>query len=243
MRTAIAFLLAITLLAGCTAKQERPAAPSDDDALIAAARAYVAKESVVPSSKITVSGKSGDYVRLQVEAVDGQTDPATVFMKRVNGTWTGLSLGTGFPPDDLRALGIPEALWDKEAPDAVVSDLYKAHEADQSPFFQTAHRDRVDRYFEPALADLIWKDAVSSAGEVGAIDFDPLYDAQDVAIANLAVQPAEVTAGSARVLVTFENHGTREQIAYSLAQSAGAWKIADVTYRDGRTLRGILTSS
>jgi hypothetical protein len=241
MRSAIAFLLTLTLFAGCNA--ERPATPIDDDALIAAARAYVAKESTGGPSKIVISGKSGDYGRLQVEAVDGQTDPATVFMKRVNGTWTGLSLGTGFPPDDLRALGIPEALWDHDAMPAgaetVVADLYKAHAADQSPFFQTDHRDRVDRYFEPALADLIWKDAVASAGEVGAIDFDPLYDAQDVEIANLVVHPAE----NARVIVTFENHGTKEQITYAMTQSADAWKIADIIYRDGRTLRGILTAT
>jgi len=242
MRCAIAFLLALTLLASCTA--ERPAAPNDDDVLLAAARAYVAKDSVAGASKIVIRGKSGDYARLEVEAVAGQTDPATVFMKRVHGTWTGLSLGTGFPPDDLRALGIPQALWDAEAPAAgpetLVEDLYQTG---HSPFFQSEHRDRVDHYFAPALAELIWKDAVSSAGEVGAIDFDPLYDAQDVEIANLEVKPAEITDESARVVVTFENHGTKERIAYSLTQSAGAWKIADVTYRDGRTLRGILTAS
>jgi len=127
--------------------------------------------------------------------------------------------------------------------ETVVVDLYRVHAADRSPFFQTEHRDRVDHYFEPGLAELIWKDAVTSKGEVGAIDFDPLYDAQDVEITNLAVQPAQLTGGNARVVVTFENHGTKEQLTYSLAPAGGAWKIADVTYRDGRTLRGILTSA
>src|SRR5215212_1039196 len=117
--------------------------------------------------------------------------------------------------------------------ETVVVDLYRVHAADQSPFFQTEHRDRVDHYFEPGLAELIWKDAVTSKGEVGVLDFDPLYDAQDVEIANLAVQPAQLTGGNARVVVTFENYGKKEQLTYSLAPAGGAWKIADVTYRDG----------
>jgi len=66
-----------------------------------------------------------------------------------------------------------------KSPDALVADLYKAHNAKRSPFFQTRSRARIYQYFEKDLADLIWKDAITSKGEVGVIDGDPLYDAQD----------------------------------------------------------------
>lgn len=123
------------------------------------------------------------------------------------------------------------------APDAVVSELYKAHAAEQSPFFQTTDRARVDKYFEPSLASLIWQDAVTANGEVGAIEFDPLYAAQDMDIKNLVVSPAQIEGTNARVIVTFENFGEKVQLNYSLTLVGNEWKIADIAYADGPTLR------
>ena len=67
----------------------------------------------------------------------------------------------------------------KLSPKALVADLYRQHNQKHSPFFQTRSRARVDQYFTKLLADLIWKDAHGSKGEVGALDGDPLYNAQD----------------------------------------------------------------
>lgn len=122
-------------------------------------------------------------------------------------------------------------------PDAVVSNLYKAHAAGQSPFFQTDDRARLDKYFEPSLASLIWQDAVTANGEVGAIEFDPLYAAQDMDIKNLAVSPAQIEGNNARVIVTFDNFGQKVQLNYSLVLVGNEWKIADIAYADGPTLR------
>src|SRR5688572_10338313 len=74
-------------------------------------------------------------------------------------------------------------------PDAVVKSLYAAHDANKSPFFQTKSRTLLDKFFVKDLADMIWKDAVDSEKEqgVGAIDFDPRYDAQDTQITNLVI--------------------------------------------------------
>ena len=59
----------------------------------------------------------------------------------------------------------------QSSPEALVSDLYKQK---SSPFFQTKDHGLVSKYFSERLAQLIWKDAVSSKGEVGALDFDPV---------------------------------------------------------------------
>jgi Protein of unknown function (DUF3828) len=123
------------------------------------------------------------------------------------------------------------------APDAVVSALYRAHAAEQSPFFQTTDRARLDQYFEPSLASLIWQDAVAANGEVGAIEFDPLYAAQDMEIKNLVVSPAQIDGNNGRVIVTFENFGEKQQLNYSLARVGNEWKITDIAYADGPTLR------
>src|SRR5690242_16060336 len=50
---------------------------------------------------------------------------------------------------------------------AVVADLYKQHDAQKGPFFQSKDRAIVDKYFTKPLADLIWKDAITAGDEVG----------------------------------------------------------------------------
>ncbi|HEX6088352.1 MAG TPA: DUF3828 domain-containing protein [Thermoanaerobaculia bacterium] len=125
-----------------------------------------------------------------------------------------------------------------EARDLVV-ELYREHDAKRSPFFQTDSREPLERYFEPSLAELIWKDALDAKGEVGALGFDPLYDAQDVEPKNLSVGSGVAGGGKLRVPVTFESYNEKRQLTYVLANASGTWKIADIIYADGRTLRGV----
>src|ERR1043166_2539098 len=106
-----------------------------------------------------------------------------------------------------------------KSPEALVADLYRAHNAKRSPFFQTRSRARVYQYFEKDLADLIWKDAVTSKGEVGVIDGDPLYDAQDMEIKKFAIGKPTIdgkNAKVAKVLVTFENFGQKKTLVFVL---------------------------
>jgi hypothetical protein len=121
-------------------------------------------------------------------------------------------------------------------PEALVAALYKAHDRNQSPFFQTKSRALIDRYFERSLADLIWKDAKEANGEVGAIDMDPLYNAQDTKITGFTIHRAEITGDKAEVLVTFLNFGGKSKIGFSLVQSPSGWKISDIKYSEGHLL-------
>ena len=120
--------------------------------------------------------------------------------------------------------------------EAVVADLYKQHDAKHSSFFQTKDRGLVDKYFTKQLADLIWKDAVTSAGEIGALDADPLYDAQDIEIKNLKVWPADVKDDKATVKVTFTNYSEKKALTFSLRFISNAWKIEDINYGRKETL-------
>ena len=119
---------------------------------------------------------------------------------------------------------------------ALVADLYKQHDAKRGPFFQTKDRTLVDKYFTRALADLMWKDATTSAGEVGAIDGDPLYDAQDMEIKNFAIGDAVIKGETATVPVTFENFGKKVTITFSLKQENKTWKIEDIKFTRGDSL-------
>jgi hypothetical protein len=122
--------------------------------------------------------------------------------------------------------------------DALVADLYKAHDQKRSPFFQTKSRALLYKYFERTLADMIWKDRVTSKNEVGVIDGDPLYDAQDMEIKNFAIGRAEIDGAKAKVPVTFENFGQKKTLVFMLGKGSTGWRINDIDYGSEGTLRG-----
>jgi hypothetical protein len=137
------------------------------------------------------------------------------------------------------------------APNLVVRDLYAAHASGSSPFFQTKNRALVDKYFTKNFADLIWKDALTANGEVGAIDFDPLYNAQDTRITGFKIGKPMYGEGNldgADVPVTFRNMGKDETVLFKFERnSQKIWKISDIYYpsnpEPGASLKDILTGA
>ena len=126
----------------------------------------------------------------------------------------------------------------KLTPNALIADLYYAHNHKHSPFFQTRSRALLYKYFEKDLADLIWKDAVTSKGEVGVIDGDPLYGAQDMQIRKFAIAKARNEADRTLVDVNFENYGQKTRITFVLINGPQGWRIHDIAYAEGGTMRG-----
>lgn len=127
------------------------------------------------------------------------------------------------------------------SPRAVVASLYKQHKK-RSPFFQTKSRALLDKYFARQLANLIWQDARSSGNEVGALDGDPLFNAQDMEIKDFSVHEGIVGSQRAEVSVSYTNFGEHHQILFQLVPVGDTWKIADIKYDDGSTLVQILKS-
>src|SRR5437016_6636419 len=128
----------------------------------------------------------------------------------------------------------------RASPGALVADLYKAHRRKRSPFFQTRSRALLHKDFAKSLADMIWKDAVSSKGEVGALDGDPLYDAQDMEIKKFAIGKPSYEGGKAKVNVTFDNFGKPQSFVFTLVNGRTGWRIDNIEYGEGRSLRGYL---
>ena len=122
------------------------------------------------------------------------------------------------------------------SPDALVRELYRVHNQKHSPFFQTRSRALLYKYFEKNLADMIWKDAVKSKGEVGVIDGDPLYDAQDLEIKHFAIAKPRYEPGRAMVDANFENLGQKKTITFIVVKGPSGWRIRDIVYSEGRTL-------
>ncbi len=122
----------------------------------------------------------------------------------------------------------------------LVAQLYKEHSGKSDPLQYPASKKRLPNYFYKPLLDLYLKDQEASKGEVGKIDFDLLYDAQDFEISdfNLVVLPNK--KGSGYVAARFKNMGIDQEITFALQRTKMGWRIADIQYKDGRSLWKIL---
>ena len=122
----------------------------------------------------------------------------------------------------------------------LIAQLYKEHSGKSDPLQYPASKKLLPNYFYKPLLDLYLKDQQDSKGEVGRIDFDPLYDAQDFEISdfNLVVLPNK--KGSGYVAARFKNMGVDQEIIFALQRTKIGWRIADIQYKDGRSLWKIL---
>ncbi len=74
----------------------------------------------------------------------------------------------------------------------------------------------------------------SNPGEVGAVDFDYRYGAQDAEISGLQFVP-EVDGDVARVVAVFKNFGKANSVDWTLCRrSNGDWLIADAASNTGQ---------
>ncbi len=119
---------------------------------------------------------------------------------------------------------------DPNSPEGLVEDLYNQNDNENSPFFQNKNRELVNKFFVKNLADMIWKDSVEAKDDIGALDFDPLFNAQDTEISDFKVGKAEINAEKATIIVTFLNFDEVQTIKYILAKENGAWKIEDINF-------------
>lgn len=139
--------------------------------------------------------------------------------------------------------GFAKSEAQRASPELVVKNLYAAQKSSTGPFFQTKSRALVDRYFSKDLADMIWKDAVAAKGEVGAIDFDPLYASQDPQITDFVIGKPREAGGpdNAFVSVNFKSNGKADQVDFELQRDQDkTWKIIGIYYSDGEDLGSTL---
>jgi Protein of unknown function (DUF3828) len=121
--------------------------------------------------------------------------------------------------------------------------------ADDEPLFGGGLADQpratLSRFFEPRLAALLTSDAQCrrQRQEICRIDFDILFDAQDVRVADLSI----TAAGGNKVTVSFKDPvtGSETLIDYAVRRGAEGWRIDDIVYRQGerRSLRALLSAT
>jgi hypothetical protein len=129
-----------------------------------------------------------------------------------------------------------------QTPDAVVRELYRVHKKGYGHVFVKEGRKLQQRFFDENLASLIWKDLTETPqDEVGRLDFDPLYNAQDTRITRFRVGAPALEGDKATVPVTFQNYDRKENLKFLMTRTASGWKISNIDYGEGFDLLKILT--
>ena len=137
--------------------------------------------------------------------------------------------------------------------DGTPSDLVRRIYADHEPWagkeIKWWEPGTLTEYFEPSLVALIEKDVESAAtrNEVGCLDGDPFLDAQDYDEAGIT-KPRIVersTKDGARVDVSFTGRSEAWKdwnvtLTYDVRMTAKGWRVYDIVFRDGQSLRGVL---
>ena len=128
------------------------------------------------------------------------------------------------------------------SPDSVVRELYRVHKNGRGGVFEAKGKKYIYKFFDQKLADLIWKDITETPeGEVGSLDFDPLYNAQDTGITNFQIAKPVTEGDKSTVLVSFRNFGKRTRIKFEMHNGKEGWRIKNVIYSDKSDLVKILS--
>jgi hypothetical protein len=128
---------------------------------------------------------------------------------------------------------------------AFVEGLYRAYQGHEhdggGPDYLGRQRDRV---FAPKLIALMRRDAANTpAGEVGALDGDPICNCQDYEISKVVVRIKDSGGGRASAEVHFDNSGRAEFVQLDLVSIRGGWRVADVHTQDTPSLVRLLEAS
>ena len=159
-------------------------------------------------------------------------------MRRINYSLIALLVisGTVFAQTSTRAQSI-------NSPNSVVRELYRVHNNGRGHVFEKKGKRYIYRFFDQKLADMLWKELTETPeGEVGNLDFDPLYNAQDTGITKFLILKPVVNGDSATVLVSFRNFGQLTKITFELHKTEAGWKISNIVYGNDSDLIKILSA-
>ena len=129
------------------------------------------------------------------------------------------------------------------SPASVIRDLYRVHNNGRGHLFEARGKVNLYKFFDKKLADLIWKDIRETPeGEIGHLDFDPFYNAQDTKITQFQIGTPVLEGDKATVVVSFKNFGQATKIEFRMVKRGQAWKVENVVYGDNSDLIKIFST-
>ena len=136
----------------------------------------------------------------------------------------------------LPATAFSQSLSDARA---FTLNLYRAYEHGSPDYLGRQAR----QVFSPALLRLMRRDAAATpAGDVGALDGDPICDCQDPdGLSHPQVKIIGAGEGRARAEVRFHMATETRSVTLDLVAIHGRWRVDDVHTADTPSLVGLLT--
>jgi hypothetical protein len=130
----------------------------------------------------------------------------------------------------------------KSSPEDFLRSLYRFHQPGKDTPDWFADKQTLSKYFDKELTALFIKDDECVKREQGVcnLDFDPIYDAQDFDKETTNLQIVVVEGQPDSFNVTFTNLGART-LVYKLTNTPGGWRISDIKYSEGPSLKEILS--
>ena len=128
-----------------------------------------------------------------------------------------------------------------DSPQALLRALYQVHDEGDGPLLRSEGRSQRRVFFTESLA-LALEGEIDRPDpeELGNLDFDPFYNAQETDLGAMDIAVAKVSGNATVALVRFANGGDPMEIAYRVILDGEAWRIDDIEYGEGRTLRKTL---
>jgi hypothetical protein len=127
-------------------------------------------------------------------------------------------------------------------PVVLIRELYRVHNKGYGPVFEGKSKSHLVKYFDKRLSDLIWKELTDTSGEVGNLDFDPLYNAQEIEIKNFQVANPIGDNNRTEIMVSFNNFDQQVKIKFLMRNTEAGWKIENLIYEDGSDLVKMLSA-
>lgn len=128
-----------------------------------------------------------------------------------------------------------------DSPQALLRELYRVHAEGDGPLLRSEGRaERRVLFTESLVLALEGEIHRPDPEELGNLDFDPFYNAQETELGAMDIAVAKVSGNATVALVRFDNGGDPIEIAYRVVLDGEAWRIDDIEYGEGRTLRKTL---
>ena len=127
------------------------------------------------------------------------------------------------------------------SPQSFVDGIYKHYLGKESKGLSLSDSAAIRRYFAPPLSDAMMKDfaAAHKAGEVPMLNGDPFIDAQDWDISNVKTTVKSTAATTAVATVTFIQFMEPRTVTLDLVNTPAGWRIADIKWARGSSLRAL----
>jgi hypothetical protein len=137
----------------------------------------------------------------------------------------------------LALLAPPPALAAEDDPVTVVRELYRVHGEAEKTKQSVLKPPLRDRFFSRSLARLLAEDGKRREAR---LTYDPIYNAQDFKISDLAVSLKSRQGEKAVVEARFKNFSQPTRLEYDMVRERGAWRVADIR-SNGMQPDGMLT--